>query len=215
MANLTRLLGTLMASGLAGRSHRGGVFGRHGFGYRRRSGKLMAISALASLAYNAYQSHQARRRSGLAPEPESSRGEGGSLGERLAALLPGMGGVQAPEVEPEFDDARALLLIRAMITAANADGQISPDERQRIIAHVDAAELSSDERQVLEGELAQPRSLDEIVADVRDADTAEEVYLASRVAIEPGTPADRHYLHQLATRIGIDPNRRAELDAAG
>ena len=49
-----------------------------------------------------------------------------------------------------------MLLIRAMIAAANADGEITPDERQMITGKLDQAGAGPDERAVLERELAEP-----------------------------------------------------------
>ena len=50
--------------------------------------------------------------------------------------------------------------------------------------------------------------------DVRDQETAEQVYLASRLAMEPDTAAEKAYLDFLASRLEIPPDRRNELDAA-
>jgi uncharacterized membrane protein YebE (DUF533 family) len=219
MANLTRLLGMLMASGVAGRSRRGMGFGRSGMGLGR-SGKGMALITLGSVAYSAWQSYQARQQpaGGGATGATGGQGQGQSLGDRLAGMIPGMGEQRAaaPQLEPEpsMDDDRALLLIRAMITAANADGEISPEERQRITSQLESAGADAEDRQVLEQELARPRSVEEIGAAAGDQETAEEIYLASRLAIEPDTPADRSYLGDLAGRLGIPADRQAELDRA-
>ena len=59
-----------------------------------------------------------------------------------------------------------MLLIRATIAAANANGEITPDERQRIITKLDQAGAGADEHAVLEREFQKPRSVDEIVREV-------------------------------------------------
>ena len=107
-----------------------------------------------------------------------------------------------------------MLLIRAMIAAANADGEITPDERQMITGKLDQAGAGPDERAVLERELESPRSADQIVREVHDQETAEEVYLASRIAMNPDTSAEKAYLDFLAARLEIPPDRLNELDAA-
>ena len=140
-----------------------------------------------------------------------SREGGPSLGERLGDLL---GTGNEPEPEPAtLDDAHAMLLIRAMIAAANADGEITPDERQRITSKLDQAGAGADERAVLERELENPRSVDQIVRDVHDQETAEQVYLASRIAMEPDTAAEKAYLDFLASRLEIPADRLNELNA--
>ena len=148
----------------------------------------------------------------------SQAGSGGGLGDRLA----GMFGQQRqdtpqpaddPSAYPDvaMEDQRALLLIRAMIAAANADGEITADERQRILAKLDEAGAGPDEKTVVERELASPMSTDALVREVRDPETAEQVYLASALAIEPDTAAERSYLQYLAARLNLDPQRAEQL----
>ena len=228
MADLQRLLGGMLASGMGGRSRRGPAFAASPFlGSSRASAfggfrKTAGLGALAYLGYKAYQEYKKNNpdaaeagagggaRGGGTTSPES----GPSLGERLGDML-GMGGEREPEPEPAaLDDAHAMLLIRAMIAAANADGEITPDERQRITGRLDQAGAGTDERAVLERELQNPRSVDQIVRDVHDQETAEQVYLASRLAMNPDTAAERAYLDFLASRLEIPPDRLHELNAA-
>ena len=233
MADLQRLLGGMLASGMGGRSRRGPAFAASPFvgsrssrmgGFRNMAG----LGALAYLGYKAYQEYQKNNpgaagvgTAGTSPAGAGTTGtapagagtaarEGGpSLGERL-------GGVLGTGSEPEpatLDDAHAMLLIRAMIAAANADGEITPDERQRITSKLDQAGAGADERAVLERELENPRSVDQIVRDVHDQETAEQVYLASRIAMEPDTAAEKAYLDFLASRLEIPADRLNELNA--
>jgi uncharacterized membrane protein YebE (DUF533 family) len=154
-------------------------------------------------------------------------GSGGSLGDRLSSVFgSGQGGAgqggsgqretsetPEPTAYPDvaMEDQQALLLIRAMIAAANADGEITPEERQRIIGKLDEAGAGPEERQVVERELANPISTDALVREVRDQQTAEQVYLASALAIEPDTEAERSYLQYLAARLKLEPQRAEEL----
>jgi uncharacterized membrane protein YebE (DUF533 family) len=223
MADLQRLLGGMLASGMGGRSRRGPAFaaspflgsGSSGFGSFR---KTAGLGALAYLGYKAYQEYKknnpAATGTASAGAGTASRDSGPSLGERLGSLL-GMGTESAPEPEPAtLDDAHAMLLIRAMIAAANADGEITPDERQRITSTLDQAGAGAEERSVLERELQAPRSVDQIVREVHDQETAEQVYLASRIAMNPDTASEQAYLKFLASRLEIPPDRLSELNAA-
>ena len=236
MADLQRLLGGMLASGMGGRSRRGPEFAASPFVGSRSSGlgglrNMAGLGALAYLGYKAYQEYQKNNpgagsgsagsaRAGAGTTGTASAGTGTaprpgpSLGERLGDLL-GMGTEAAPEPEPAaLDDAHAMLLIRAMIAAANADGEIAPDERERITAKLDQAGAGAEERAVLERELASPRSVDQIVREVHDQETAEQVYLASRIAMNPDTAAERAYLEFLAARLELPAERRNELNAA-
>ena len=229
MADLQRLLGGMLASGMGGRSRRGPAFAASPFqGSSRSSGfgsfqKTAGLGALAYLGYKAYQEYQKSSAGaagagtgGSAPAGSgtASRGGGPSLGERLGGLLGG-GGKAQPEPEPAtLGDAQAMLLIRAMIAAANADGEITPDERRMITGKLDQAGAGPEERAVLERELQNPRSADQIVGEVQGQETAEQVYLASRLAMNPDTPAEKAYLDFLAARLQLPPDRRTQLDAA-
>ena len=227
MADLQRLLGGMLASGMGGRSRRGPAFAASPFLGSRSGGvggfrNMAGLGALAYLGYKAYQEYQKNNpgaagagTGGTAPAGggAATRGRGPSLGERLGDLL-GMGGERAPEPEPAaLDDAHAMLLIRTMIAAANADGEITPDVRERITSKLDQAGAGAEERAVLARELENPRSVDQIVREVHDRETAEQVYLASRLAMNPDTPAERAYLEFLASRLELPADRRNELDA--
>ena len=80
-----------------------------------------------------------------------------------------------------------------------------------IIGKLDEAGAGPEERQVVERELANPISTDALVREVRDQQTAEQVYLASALAIEPDTEAERSYLQYLAARLKLEPQRAEEL----
>ncbi len=118
-------------------------------------------------------------------------------------------GAQAAE---SLSDDTALLLIRAMITAAYSDGAMSTDERQRIMSQIDEAGGDAEDRAVLEREIANPRPLDELLPHVTDEETAEEFYLASRAAVDGETEANRTYLAELRRRLDLSEEQVAEAE---
>jgi uncharacterized membrane protein YebE (DUF533 family) len=107
-----------------------------------------------------------------------------------------------------------LTLLRAMIAAAKADGQIDAAESQQIMAQVGRAALSADEKAFLLDELARPLNLDAVIAGVRTPQQAAEVYTASRLVIAEASAAEQAYLGLLAARLGLDARATRELDAA-
>ena len=113
--------------------------------------------------------------------------------------------------ESSPEQARAILLLRAMIAAAKADGEVDPEERARIAARLRAAGAEDDAQRFVEEELAKPVDLYAITSEVRDASTAAEVYLASLAAIQVDTEAERTYLESLALRLGLDRATVGEL----
>jgi uncharacterized membrane protein YebE (DUF533 family) len=229
--SLKRILGTMLASRMAGRGARRGAGGGSpmsaALGHRRPGGRLggkLGVGALGYMAYQAYQDHQSR-----------SAGAGGRAGGGASGGIGGMikdvadrvtgggassrdGGDAAPADRDEearaaeqLSDATALLLIRAMITAAYADGALSQDERARIMREIDEAGADEEDRRILEREIADPQPLDDLLVHVRDEETAEEFYLASSTAVNGETEDNRAYLADLRRRLGLSAEDAAEI----
>lgn len=121
-----------------------------------------------------------------------------------AAMVPDAAGFAAPELETMTAPATEELVVRAMICAAKADGEVSEDEVRRIVGRVGADGLSEEEKQFLIAELRRPLDLAALVAEVPNEMVAAEVYAASLLAIELDTPAEAAYLRQLAQALRLD-----------
>ncbi len=152
--------------------------------------KLGGLAAVAGLAYKAYQNYTA----GNQP------GEGSPTGETV--LLPPPADTpfhpaQAPQGEAEF----ALVIARAMIAAARADGHIDDAERARIADKLKLSGIGADAEAFLNAELDKPVDLDGLVSAAHTDAQKAELYTASRIAIEPRTRAERGYLDMLAGRL--------------
>ena len=113
-------------------------------------------------------------------------------------------GVMPPPSPKSQDDADAMLLIRAMIAAANADGTVDNEERNAIIGRMDAMGLSGEERNYIMGELYNPASLDEILSQVDSKQQGSLVYAVSLIAINPDTPEEQEYLVRLVKGLNLD-----------
>ncbi|WP_037451665.1 tellurite resistance TerB family protein [Skermanella stibiiresistens] len=226
MANLTKVLGTMLVSGLAGRAGGRGAALATAAPMLLGGGKTkggMSLGGKAGMAALAYLAYKAYRDSGstqpaatpAVPEKKGASGPFGALFDALGVFQPQDGTATAGPTEAslQMDEGQALLLIRAMIAAANADGQITAEERQRIIQHLDKAGAGAEERRIVEQEIASPKPLDDIIRQSRDQDTAEQIYLASEIAIRGGSETERRYLDFLASRLNIPDARRRELDA--
>ncbi|ETX30820.1 tellurite resistance TerB family protein [Roseivivax isoporae] len=248
--SMKRILGTMLATRMAGRGRSKGALGTASalglLGSRRRvrrggMGSKLGLAALGYMAYQAYQSHQSS-------QGTASRGTGGSASQGssggglfdkvrdaaneflggpasqspspASAASGAHGGgvddedVRAGEAAAErFSEDEALLMIRAMITAAYADGSLSQEERGRIVQAINDADATPDERAMMEREIANPRPLDELLTQVGDEETAEEFYLASRAAIDGDSEGDRRYLQTLRDRLNLSAEQAEEADA--
>lgn len=107
-------------------------------------------------------------------------------------------------------EENARLMIRAMIQAAKADGEIDADERAKIMDHLKDA--SDEEIAFVEAELSAP--VDVMALAKAAGDSAKtQVYAAARMAIKVDNPQENAYLNQLATALGLDAATRARLDS--
>ena len=106
-------------------------------------------------------------------------------------------------------NADAVLLIRAMIAAAQCDGRLDDDERARILAAADG--LSQTERAFVERELASPQSIEQIAFASRAA-IASDVYAAAAHAIVSDSDAEQVWLARLGDALGLDANARHAIE---
>ncbi len=154
--------------------------------------KLGGLAAVAGLAYKAYQNYS------KGAEP------GGPQAANEPELLPppadtAFHPAQAPQGEAGF----ALVIARAMIAAARADGHIDEAERGRIADRLRLSGIGEEAEAFLMAELEKPVDLDGLVAAAETDAQRVELYTASRLAIEPRTRAERGYLDMLAGRLKL------------
>jgi uncharacterized membrane protein YebE (DUF533 family) len=141
----------------------------------------------------------------------------GSMGSSQPGLAES--GTSAPmaSVEDELpmqDEVSAELLLRAMINAAKADGQIDGAEMNAILAKLDESGAGQEAKDFVLNEMRRPLDMDALVAGARTPGLAAAVYAASTMAIKIDTQAEQTYLAQLASRLGIPAQVRASLDAS-
>ncbi|MGO4175404.1 tellurite resistance TerB family protein [Bosea sp. TAF32] len=159
--------------------------------------KLGGLALIGGLAYKAYQNYQAGKP---------------VLDTREQELLPAPAGTG---FEPQAaSEATALVLVRAMIAAAAADGHIDTEERDAILGGLKEASLDQDTHAWLAQELAKPATIDELVEAAESPELAAQIYTAARVAINPDTAPEKDFLAGLAGSLGLDAELVANIDAA-
>lgn len=116
-------------------------------------------------------------------------------------------GLKAPEsaAEEQTLETNAALILKGMINAAKADGQIEPDEMQRIVGKLQESGMDQGAREWVMAEMGKPLDLDAFATEIPNAEVAAEVYAASLLAIEVDTAAERAYLQRLADATGLQP----------
>jgi uncharacterized membrane protein YebE (DUF533 family) len=171
---------------------------------------LLAAAGVAWGLYETWQGQQAQPTGvpgGAAPagSPASSR--------PLDAPppLPGAATPTPPAEESGFP-APVLQLMRLMVSAARADGELGEQERERILA--EAREVGAEALVVRE--LESPRPLGEIVAGVTDPQFKEQLYTLAFTIVradEAVTGSERIYLAQLAHRLSLDAATVSRIEA--
>jgi uncharacterized membrane protein YebE (DUF533 family) len=147
---------------------------------------------------------------------------GGALGGGVMALLGAMayqalktGGSRQPEVpvglieprtaaEREELERSTEIVLKAMINAAKADGQIDQAEMQRIVGKLEETGMDQEAQRYVLTEMKNPMNTASLIAAAKGRPTlAAQVYAASLLAIEVDTPAEKQYLDQLAAGLGL------------
>lgn len=170
---------------------------------RKMAGGVAAYggaAALGALAYRAYQNWEAGRAAADAPAASA---------EDIARAEPRF----LPQSTPAADGQPfQLSLIRAMVGAAKADGHVDAAEQGRLFEQVERMGLDAAAKGVVFDLLAKPVDMAEVAAAARTPEQAAELYLVSRLAIDPDHPAERAYLEALAHRLGLPADLVAHLN---
>jgi len=163
--------------------------------------KVGGTAALAGLAYKAYTQWQASK--SQAPQAEAPPMKDITPRPEGTAFLPSI---------TQQRDSMSLAILRAMISAAKADGHIDAEEQRRIFGKLDELGLDTEEKAFVIDELRRPLDIDAVVAAAATPELAVEIYAASVLAIDPDDPAEQAYLAMLASRLKLDPGLKLAVE---
>lgn len=207
---IDKLLASPAAQGAAGGALSGGIIsaltskgGRKLGGSALKLGGLAAVGALAYHAYSRYRQAQS-----------SPGGAGaGSGGVDLAAVARAARerGFLPPE-QGEAEQNVGLLVLRAMIAAAKADGHIDAEEQARIDQRLGQTTLTAEEQGFVLRELTRPLDTQALVAGVDSPELASELYAASLLVLDAPCPRERAYLEELGAGLGLQPALQREIE---
>jgi uncharacterized membrane protein YebE (DUF533 family) len=171
------------------------------------------LLAAAGVAWGLFETWQSQQRTGAA-----SSGPPPGAQPATAPPLPPPGAASGPAATASDGGVPPAVarLLRIMISAARADGELGEPERERILR--EAREVGAEE--LVRRELDAPRPLGELVEGASDPELKRQLYTLAFVIVradESVTGAERIYLAQLANRLGLDAATVASLeaDAAG
>ena len=187
-----------------------GAMGRRGRKRARRAvnfltghGGFLTASTLLGAAGVAWGIYDSLNKSGAAGAPGAVPMPGAA-----GVLPPPIPGVTTPGPVLPNDVVR---VVRLAVSAARADGTLSPQERALIIEHAREAGIES----AVEAELSTPQPLAEIVRGVTDLQRKKDLYVLAFTIVradEAVSGAERIYLAQLAHQLGLDAATVATLE---
>jgi uncharacterized membrane protein YebE (DUF533 family) len=149
--------------------------------------KLGSLAAVGGLAYKAYQSWQ-----------ENKAVEGN---QPRAAL---------PATDAAQDDANSLVLLKAMLAAANADGHIDETELATIREQLEAFELDANLTE-LTGQTLNAQQVAELSDSV---DMSAQIYLVSSMVLDRDNIQDEAYRQVLIQALSLADDLVDALDKA-
>lgn len=111
------------------------------------------------------------------------------------------------------DSKHSVLILKAMIGAAKADGHVDEEEMARIEQAL--ADMDADEhvRQLVQQELNKPLDPAEIANQATSPQQASEIYLASLIVADEQNFMEKAYLQELAKQLQLSPEVTQQLEA--
>ena len=113
-----------------------------------------------------------------------------------------------PGGDPPGNNERALVLVRAMISAAKSDGRLDPSEQEKILDQLH--DPSPEAIRFLREEFRRPVDLRGFVASV-PIGMEQQVYTMSLVAIDLDTGTEAKYLMELAESLRLPMEIREQI----
>jgi uncharacterized membrane protein YebE (DUF533 family) len=186
-AALGGVLGLLL-SGKSARKLAGGALGYGG------------AAVLGAMALRAYQNYQ----QGRAVQPTAP-----ATAEELRQIP----AAHMPHALPAADGTPfELLLMRAMVGAAKADGHVDAAEQQHVFEQVERLGLDAEAKAAVFDLLNRPLDLSRLDSSIGSEAQRAEIYLAARLATNGDHPGERAYLDALASRLALPAPLRAHLE---
>ncbi|ENM5761573.1 tellurite resistance TerB family protein [Vibrio mimicus] len=145
--------------------------------------KVGGAAALGALAYKVYNDWNANQKGNTTPTPFD-------------------------ENNPHHE----LIILKAMIAAAKADGHVDDQEMARIQQAIEELGADNQVQQLVEQELRKPLDPAEIARFAQNPAQASELYLASLLIADEQNFMEKAYLNELAKQLGLDDQLVAQLN---
>jgi len=192
---LDQLVGSGFAGGLAGGAAGAALVnalsGKKARKYAGTALKAGGVALVGGLAYKAWQHYQGGQQAGNEAAP--------------AAFV--------PQAQGE-SDALGLLLVRAMIAAARADGNLDSTEHDAIMSRIGEMNLDDAEKAYLFEQFTAPVDVFSLAGEADTPEHAAEMYAASALILDQPSDSEQRYLDTFAAALRLDAGLRTEIHRA-
>ncbi len=224
MFNAQNLLGSLLKEVISGGKSGSNTGGKAALGM----GALgVAIAAFEHFSQNQNTSAQAAASNSRPPPPSGQIPQPPAQGSAAppapppppiskqapepSAPPPPMPASALSEGQKVFQET-ALILIDAMLAAANADGHIDPQEKSKIFQQLKQINSDQEGFDYVQQRIDTPPTLEHICQSTIDPEIAKQIYMVSLLAITVDTAIEADYLDKLASCLPVDAQAIAQLN---
>lgn len=180
--------------------------------------KYGGVAAVGGIAYKAWsnykenqsseQSQATRQSIDATPDPAVTYNPSNAVPEVPAGSIFDL----ANETHTQQGEDMRLTLVRAMISAAKADGHIDATERCRIEQQISDLGIGAEEQQFLIQQLRADSDPISIARLSESEEQATEIYLVSLLAIDLDTDEERRYLERLGDALHLPMDLRQNIE---
>ena len=180
--------------------------------------KYGGMAAVGGLAYKAWRDHkenQAAAQPQTAPPTSTAVPNPGVTYTPTDALpVAPVGSIfdLVEEKQTKQGEDMRLILVRAMISAAKADGHIDAAERARIEQQISDLVIGAEEQQFLVEQLRAASDPITIARLSESEEQATEIYLVSMLAVDLDTDEERRYLDRLGDALHLPSDLRRNIE---
>lgn len=204
-------LSSKIPGGLVGGAAAGGIMAllvgnKSARNFAGKAATYGGAAMLGGLAYKALQNYRDNTRANTGPAETIASSETHSSQSELAFHQQAIS--SAHNQQQSFE----LILMKAMIAAAKADGHIDNQEQQRIFQAVQKMDLSAADKGLLFDCMQQDVSVEELAASTNSIELKAEIYLASCLVIDPDHAAEREHLDRLAGALELPDQLTFQLE---
>ncbi|MCW8356235.1 tellurite resistance TerB family protein [Marinomonas pontica] len=182
---------------------------------RKMGGKAIkygGMAAVGGIAYKAWRDHKENQTTAQTAPATPKKSVHSDSTNTLPDVPTGSIFDLAEEQPSKQTQNTHLILIKAMISAAKADGHIDATERTRIEQQIKDLGIGKEEQQFL---VEQLRATSDPIAIARlseNEEQATEIYLVSLLAVDIDTDEERRYLDRLGDALHLPMDLRQNIE---